>query len=78
MILRRLTKHLREQNWFAVFLDFFIVVIGVFIGIQVSNWNTANAQREDEVVFLRLLEEDIRGSQELASDCMPLVSAKPH
>lgn len=67
MILRRLTKHLRDQNWFAVFLDFFIVVIGVFIGIQVSNWNTDNAQREDETVFLRLLEEDIRGSQELAS-----------
>ena len=73
MILRRLTEHLREQNWFAVFLDFFIVVIGVFIGIQVSNWNTANAQREDEAVFLRLLEEDIRSSQELASRTLDML-----
>lgn len=24
MILRRLTKHIKEQNWFAVELDFFI------------------------------------------------------
>jgi hypothetical protein len=39
MILRSLTKHVKDQNWFAVGLDFAIVVIGVFIGIQVANWN---------------------------------------
>lgn len=39
MLLRRVTKHVKEQNWFAVFVDFFIVVVGVFIGIQVANWN---------------------------------------
>jgi len=41
MLLRRVTKHISNQNWFAVFIDFLIVVIGVFIGIQVANWNTA-------------------------------------
>ncbi|MFK8040995.1 hypothetical protein [Congregibacter sp.] len=30
---------MKEQNWFAVLLDFGIVVIGVFIGIQVANLN---------------------------------------
>lgn len=30
-----------EQNWLAVGLDFFIVVLGVFIGIQLGNWNDA-------------------------------------
>jgi len=39
MILRRITAHLKDQNWFAVYLDLTIVVVGVFIGIQVSNWN---------------------------------------
>ena len=39
MILRSVTKHVKEQNWFAVILDLVIVVFGVFIGIQVSNWN---------------------------------------
>ena len=38
MILRRITSHLKDQNWFAVCLDLSIVV-GVFIGIQVANWN---------------------------------------
>ena len=39
MILSSVVKHVREQNWFAVGVDFLIVVVGVFIGIQVSNWN---------------------------------------
>jgi hypothetical protein len=34
MILRRLTDHVKDQNWFAVGVDFVIVVIGVFIGIR--------------------------------------------
>jgi len=45
MILRRLTKHVRTQNWFAVALDFIIVVVGVFIGIQVSNWNASRVEQ---------------------------------
>lgn len=39
MILRSITKHVKDQNWFAVGLDFFIVVFGVFVGLQVENWN---------------------------------------
>ena len=40
MILRRLSQHIKDQNWFAVALDFVIVVVGVFLGIQIGNWNT--------------------------------------
>ncbi|MGJ8663403.1 MAG: DUF6090 family protein [Marinicella sp.] len=52
MLLRRITQHVRNQNWFAVFIDFVIVVVGVFIGIQVANWNDARAEavREQEVL----------------------------
>ena len=39
MLLRRITDHVRAQNWTAIAIDFVIVVVGVFIGIQVSNWN---------------------------------------
>jgi hypothetical protein len=40
MILRRVIIHFRNQEWTAIALDFLIVVIGVVVGIQVSNWNT--------------------------------------
>lgn len=38
MILRRLATHVREQNWTAIAIDFFIVVVGVFIdsGLQLE------------------------------------------
>ncbi|MEP1144977.1 MAG: hypothetical protein ABJH52_14755 [Henriciella sp.] len=50
MLLRRITKHVKEQNWFAVGLDFVIVVVGVFIGIQVANWN---ASQNDHSAYLK-------------------------
>ena len=58
MLLRRITKHVKEQNWFAIGIDFFIVVIGVFIGLQAANWNAArtDAIREQEI-FADLLED---------------------
>ncbi|MBL4870815.1 MAG: hypothetical protein JKX72_07665 [Robiginitomaculum sp.] len=43
MILRRVIKHVRNQEWTAILIDFLIVVIGVFVGLQVSNWSVARA-----------------------------------
>ena len=59
MLLRRLSQHVKDQNWFAVLLDFVIVVFGVFIGIQVSNWNETRKDRVDERVFLARLHNDV-------------------
>jgi hypothetical protein len=39
MLLRRINEHVKAQNWFAVAIDFIIVVVGVFMGIQIGNWN---------------------------------------
>ena len=55
MLLRRVTQHVNDQNWFAVALDFVIVVAGVFIGLQVSQWNEdAQTQRAFEQAKNRL------------------------
>ena len=52
MLLRRITEHVKAQNWTAVALDFFIVIVGVFIGIQVANWNDVRTaeKRKDEII----------------------------
>ena len=39
MLLRRVIEHVKTQNWTAIAIDFVIVVTGVFIGIQVANYN---------------------------------------
>lgn len=66
MILRSLMKHVNDQNWIAVFIDFMIVVVGVFIGIQVSNWNTARQEHNLEREYLGRLAEDLSRSVENA------------
>ena len=58
MLLRRITEHVKAQNWTAVALDFVIVVVGVFIGIQVANWNDARADQQEFLLAKeRLLDE---------------------
>jgi len=58
MILRRVIEHVKAQHWTAVALDFLIVVAGVFIGIQVSNWNAYRIERQLERDTLTRLHED--------------------
>ena len=68
MILRRVTEHVKAQNWFAVGVDFLIVVVGVFIGIQVANWNDERVQQERERLLLaELREEAIRNAESARS-----------
>jgi hypothetical protein len=64
MILRRVIGHFRKQDWTAIALDFLIVVIGVFVGIQVSNWNENRGDRAAEIGYLAGLEKDVRFSIE--------------
>jgi len=59
VILRRVIEHVKAQNWTAVGIDFVIVVVGVFIGIQVSNWNAARADRAAEAQYLVRLQEEL-------------------
>ncbi|MGJ8664331.1 MAG: hypothetical protein ACSHWU_11810 [Marinicella sp.] len=58
MILRSITKHVKEQNWFAVTLDFIIVVFGVFLGIQIGDWNEERLTRERTLVLTERLADD--------------------
>ncbi len=53
MLLRRITKHVTEQNWFAVFIDFLIVVIGILIAFQITEWNESRGERErvNEILY---------------------------
>ncbi|MBP8081362.1 MAG: hypothetical protein KAY12_04310 [Arenimonas sp.] len=68
MILRRLAEHLRHQHWTAIGIELAIVVLGVFIGMQVSNWNEERRDRALERQYLERLREDIASSMSGAQD----------
>ncbi|MFT4938837.1 MAG: hypothetical protein ACI88A_001868 [Paraglaciecola sp.] len=52
MLLRRVVLHFRKQEWTAIAIDFVIVVFGVFVGIQVANWNEDQAEQTKEKLLL--------------------------
>ncbi|GJL91352.1 DUF6090 family protein [Hyphococcus sp.] len=58
MILRRITQAFRKQDWFTVFVETMIVVFGVFIGLQVNNWNEARSADRIEAELRTALEQD--------------------
>ena len=60
MILRRLTQSLKAQNWTAIWIEFVLLVLGVFLGIQVSNWNATRIEQQKSAEFTQRLKSDLR------------------
>ncbi len=59
MLLRRLSQSLKEQNWIAIWIEFILLVAGVFLGIQVANWNAARVDRMEYEAALGRLSSEI-------------------
>ena len=45
MIIERIARFVRAQNWNAIAIEFVIVTAGVLMGIEVSNWNDARVEK---------------------------------
>jgi hypothetical protein len=82
MILRRLALHLREQNWTAIVIEFVLLVVGVFLGIQAANWNEERAERDLVRGHLLEIAQDLRThealSDELEESAIQRIAAVDH
>lgn len=63
MVIRRIREHVAAHNWFAVGIDFLIVVAGIVIGTQVNNWNQARIERNQGSDYRDRLIADLRANQ---------------
>jgi hypothetical protein len=68
MILRRLAEAIKRQNWFVVVLEVMIVVVGIFIGLQVDDWNQERLNRASESIYLQELLEDFEANRAQLTD----------
>ena len=59
MILRRLAHSIGRQDWFAVAIEFPVVVAGIFVGLQVTDWNERRQLRARELNYLQRMSEDL-------------------
>ena len=62
-ILRRLQQAFRARDWGMVAVELAIVVVGVFIGIEASNWNQGRRERAEERRYYVQLLDDLRKDQ---------------
>jgi hypothetical protein len=63
MIERRVIEHMKQQHWSGVAIELVIVVLGVFIGIQASNWNEARIERQRVAVLVEAMRADLHDSE---------------
>ena len=63
VLLRRWGNQIRGHNWLVVWVDFAIVVAGVFLGLEAANWNEARHERAQERRYYRQIIEDLRADQ---------------
>ena len=68
---------MRDQNWFAIGIDFTIVVFGVFIGLQVANWNEQRQLRLSDNALLERLQGDFEYIVAGANLRGPLIREQP-
>lgn len=60
MIFKRVVARLRAQDWMAIAIELAIVIMGVFIGTQVSNWNSNRIERAKTEQMARDLQPELK------------------
>ena len=68
MILQRLANSIRKQDWFAVFIEFVIVVAGIFAGLQANEWAQERQDRKEERAALERLFLEAESAYQLFND----------
>ena len=70
MLLRRLSENMESQNWTAVCLDLVIVVLGIFLGLQVSQWYEGRQEIALEASILERLRVEFGEASKSAGDAI--------
>jgi hypothetical protein len=62
-IFGRIAQAIRGQNWRAVMIELGIIVLGVVIGLQASNWNARRATEVEVRALIQNLRIEFRSSR---------------
>jgi hypothetical protein len=68
MITRKLSQQIREQNWFGAFIDMMVVVVGIFVGLQATDWNQNRLESKEADFHLNFLHEELLEAARVATD----------
>lgn len=75
MLPRRISRHIAEQNWTAFAIDFLIVVVGVFVAIEVANWNEDRQLAARQQTYFEQLTIDLEQDRDTAANGLEQMEA---
>lgn len=58
MLFRRVVERLRQQDWFAVGIELVVVIVGIFVGLQATEWSNARRDQAEQTNYLQRLLSD--------------------
>ena len=59
MLLARIIKNMSEKKWSTVFVELVVVVVGIFLGLQATEWHEDRQSRADGIYYLDLLHRQL-------------------
>lgn len=68
MIFKRTFANLRAQQWTAILIELAIVIVGVFIGTFVANWNQERANKNAVQRLIEQLQPKLRELEQASAD----------
>lgn len=63
MAIAKLAQRLRAHDWLAALIELLIVIAGILIALQVSNWNEERAERRRGDAYARRIHVDLASDQ---------------
>jgi hypothetical protein len=76
MILSNLATGLKQRDWGTVAVEVLIVVVGIFIGLQVDDWNQARIDRADIAEYMERVQGDLNRDTDFFAFLANKASAK--
>lgn len=65
MTVRHLADAIRGQNWLTVLIELTVVVVGIFLGLQIDDWNEQRKEYSLERGYIERLEADVDANIEV-------------
>lgn len=59
MMLLRFSKHIRNYDWFAVVVEILVLIVGVFLGFQVTEWNQERILSSQQQMYVERIKSDL-------------------
>ncbi len=72
MIIQRLATAIRRQDWFQVLIEILIVIIGIYLGFQVTEWGQEREDRAAEAEYLARFHDEVFNAIQTAEGSLEL------